>query len=103
MERALDAYIREILDSPEYGAYARARDKVKQYPELKARIDEFRRRNFEMQRCEDAALERLEAFEREYGDFVDDPLVSEFLDAELTFCRMMQQNSNQIMEAICFE
>ena len=103
MERALDAYILEILHSPEYWAYAKARDRVKQYPELKARIDEYRRKNFEVQRCEEAALEKLEAFEREYGDFVDDPLVSEFLDAELAFCRMMQQNGNRIMEAICFE
>ncbi len=103
MERALNVYIQRILDSDEYREYARIRDKVKRDPELKTRIDEFRKRNFEMHRSEDAALEKLEAFEREYGDFMDEPLVSEFLNAELAFCRMMQQNNDIIMRAIQFE
>ena len=103
MEHALNAYIQEILNSPEYKGYAEIRDKVKLYPDLKAQIDEFRTRNFEIQRSNDAAFEKLEAFEREYGEFRDIPMVSEFLEAELAFCRMMQQNNNVIMNAIRFE
>ena len=63
MEHALNAYIQEILNSPEYKEYAEIRDKVKLYPDLKAQIDEFRTRNFEIQRSNDAAFEKLEAFE----------------------------------------
>ena len=100
MEHALNAYIQEILNSPEYKEYAEIRDKVKLYPDLKAQIDEFRTRNFEIQRSNDAAFEKLEVFEREYGEFRDIPMVSEFLEAELAFCRMMQQNNNVIMNAI---
>ncbi len=103
MERALEAYIQEILNSPEYKEYAKVRDKVKLYPDLKIQIDEFRTKNFEIQRSKDAAFEKLEEFEREYGEFRDIPLVSEFLEAELAFCRMMQQNNNVIMNAIRFE
>ena len=103
MEHALNAYIQEILNSPEYKEYAEIRDKVKLYPDLKAQIDEFRTRNFEIQRSNDAAFEKLEAFERESGEFRDIPMVSEFLEAELAFCRMMQQNNNVIMNAIRFE
>ena len=103
MERALDAYIQEILSSPEYKEYARMRDKVKLYPDLKAQIDEFRTRNFELQISKDAAFEKLEELEREYDDFRDIPMVAEFLAAELAFCRMMQQNNNIIMNAIRFE
>ena len=100
---ALDAYIQEILDSPEYKEYAKVRDKVKLCPDLKAQIDEFRAKNFEMQRTGEDAFEKLEAFEKEYGEFRDIPLVSEFLEAELAFCRMMQQNNSVIMNAIHFE
>lgn len=103
MERALDAYIQEILKSPEYKEYTEVLEKVKLYPDLKAQIDEFRTRNYEMQRSKDAAFEKLEEFEREYGEFRDIPLVSEFLEAELAFCRMMQHNNNVIMNAIRFE
>lgn len=103
MERALDTYIQAILESPEYKKYAEILDKVKLYPDLKEQIDEFRTRNFEMQRSEDTAFEKLEAFERQYGNFMDIPMVAEFLEAELAFCRMMQQNNNVIMNAVRFE
>lgn len=100
---ALDAYIQEILNSPEYKEYATVLDKVKLYPDLKVQIDEFRTKNFEIQRSGDDAFEKLEELEREYGEFRDIPLVSEFLQAELAFCRMMQENNNVIMNAIRFE
>jgi len=102
MERALDLYIQEILCSDEYKRYACIRDKVKEDPELKARIDAFRTRNFELQRSDDA-FDRLDQFEREYEALMEESMVSEFLDAELAFCRMMQKNNNIIMRAIHFE
>lgn len=103
MEHALQVYIQGILDSKEYREYAEIRDKVKEYPELKERIDEFRARNFEMQRSKDAVFENLEALEKEYEEFIEIPMVSEFLEAELAFCRMIQHNNSVIMKAIHFE
>ena len=100
---ALDAYIQEILHSSEYREYAAVLEKVKLYPDLKAQIDEFRTKNFEMQRRGIDAFEKLDELEREYEEFRDIPLVSEFLQAELAFCRMMQENNNVIMNAIRFE
>ena len=102
MERALDLYIQEVLASEEYKRYACIRDKVKEYPDLKARIDIFRTKNFELQRSDDA-FDKLEEFEREYEELMEEPMVAEFLDAELAFCRMMQKNNNIIMRAIHFE
>lgn len=103
MERALQAYIDKILESEEYREYARQRDRVKQYPELKAQIDTFRIQNFKMQTGRDMVFEKIEGFEREYADFREQPMVSEFLEAELAFCRMMQRHNEEIMEAIDFE
>ncbi|MBQ7777031.1 MAG: YlbF family regulator [Lachnospiraceae bacterium] len=103
MKQALQAYIDKILESEEYREYAKQRDKVKQYPELKAQIDEFRTRNYEMQTGRDMVFEKIEAFEREYEDFREQPLVDDFLRAELAFCRMMQEHNSAIMEAIDFE
>lgn len=103
MEQALQAYIGKILESEEYKEYAMQKERVKQYPELKAQIDEFRARNFEMQTSKDMVFEMIEAFEREYRDFRENPLVNDFLAAELAFCRMLQRNSARIMDAIDFE
>ena len=48
-------------------------------------------------------LDKMEAFEREYEKFREDPLVEEFLDAELAFCRMMQEIDVKLAEAVDFE
>lgn len=103
MEQALQAYIDKILESEEYREYAIQRDKVKQQPELKAQIDVFRTKNFEMQTGKDLVFEKIEAFEKEYEGFRENPLVADFLEAELAFCRMMQKYNGRIMDAIDFE
>lgn len=103
MEQSLQTYIDMLLQSEEYLKYVEQKERVKQYPELKKQIDEFRRRNFEMQNSRDMVFEKIEAFEREYADFRDNPLVADFLEAELAFCRMMQAHYAQVMGAIDFE
>ncbi len=103
MEQSLQAYIEKLLKSKEYQKYVEQRERVKQYPDLKKQIDEFRRRNFEMQNSEDLVFEKIEFFEKEYEDFRDNPLVADFLEAELAFCRMMQRHYGEVMRAIDFE
>ena len=48
LESATEEYIAAILSSEEYVTYRQELEKVKQYPELKAQIDDFRKRNFEL-------------------------------------------------------
>ena len=103
MEQALQAYIDRILESEEYREYALQKDRVKQQPELKAQIDDYRIRNYQMQTSKDMVFEKIEAFEKEYQDFTEIPLVADFLAAELAFCRMMQKHNGKIMEAIDFD
>lgn len=101
---AVDELIAEILDSPEYHAYDEQRNKVNQFPELKSQIDEFRERNYLLQISDDAdALEKLERFEQEYSDFLENAMVADFLAAELAFCRMVQDINLRLTEAMHFE
>ena len=103
MEQSLQAYIDKLLQTEEYVRYVEQKERVKQYPDLKKQIDEFRRRNFEMQTSRDMVFEKIEAFDREYADFRENPLVADFLEAELAFCRMMQAHYAKIMGAVDFE
>ena len=103
MEQSLQAYTDKLLKSEEYLKYVEQKERVKKYPDLKRQIDEFRRRNFDMQNSGDMVFEKIEAFEREYADFRDNPLVADFLEAELAFCRMMQNHYAIVMGAIDFE
>ncbi len=100
---ALDRLVGAILDSEEYKEYDKQRNRVKQYPDLKAQIDEYRKKNFELQTSEENVFEKLSQFEKEYADLRENPMVSDFLTAELAFCRMMQDINLRLTEALHFE
>lgn len=103
MEQALDAYIHMLLETEEYQEYILQKKRIGRFPELKARIDAFRKRSFEVQNNKNGALDRIEELEKEYERLVEEPAASDFLEAELAFCRMMQRHGDKIMEAIDFE
>lgn len=100
---AVDSYIMAIRNTETYQNYVRERDRVKQYPELKAQIDDFRKRNYELQSSPDTDFHKIDQFERDYEDFRENPMVDDFLAAELAFCRMMQKANMQVTAAIEFE
>ena len=102
-ENAINSFVNAILATEEYKAYAFELDKVKQYPELKAQIDDFRKRNYELQNSNELDFYKLDCFEREYQMIRENPLVADFLAAELDFCRMMQEINLRITEALKFE
>ncbi len=103
IDNAVEHIIDAILSSEEYRQYDVQRNKVNQYPELKAQIDEYRKLNYELQNRKDYAFDKIDAFEREYAVFRENSLVSDFLAAELALCRMMQGINLRITEAMHFE
>lgn len=103
LDRAVETLIKAILDSEEYNAYRVERDKVLQHPEVKAQIDEFRKRNYELQFSADMDFEKLDRFEKEYEGFRATPLVSDFLAAELSFCKKMQRIETTVTAALDFQ
>ena len=105
VQKALEQLAQAIKDSDIYREYRRQSEKVDNTGDMREKIDESRVRNFELQnsvQTEDL-LDKLDAFEREYEKFREDPLVEEFLDAELAFCRMMQEIDVKLAEAMDFE
>ncbi len=103
IDNALEHLIETILESEEYREYDAQRDKVNQFPELKAKLDEFRRLNFELQTSDDYTIEKIDQFEMQYAEFRENELVSAFLAAELAFCRMMQDINLRLTAAMDFE
>lgn len=107
MDKAVHEKTQELIvlikNCSEYTAYEEQLRRVKQVPGLKEQIDNFRRQNFALQSSNDYSFEKIEAFEREYEKFRENPLVSDFLSAELAFCRMMQSITIQITDAVEFE
>ena len=94
-----------IRESDTYREYLDQREKIKKQPELYDKVNEFRQRNFDLQNEYDSEdlFDRMEAFEQEYMKFRENPLVEDFLRAELAFCRMMQEVNILITAEIDFE
>lgn len=94
-----------IMSSRTYKEYLYQREKIKKQPQLYEKVNEFRQRNFDLQNETDSddMFDRMEAFEREYEKFREDPFVDSFLQAELAFCRMMQEVYVLLAEEIDFE
>lgn len=107
-ERVLEVtkfFISELKHSPEYREYELKLEKIKAQPELHARVNEFRKRNFEIQSNEapEHLMDRLEALEQEYADILGLSPVEGFLVAELAYCRMIQEVVGLIVEETDFQ
>lgn len=99
-------YIEKIRENSICVKYFEQKELVTtQYPELKRQIDEFRQRNFRLQNETDSdrLFDEIDRFEREYEEFRKNPVVSDFLEAELAFCRMFQEIQSTIGEAFAID
>ena len=94
-----------IQETDTYKEYYNQREKVKKQPELYDKVNEFRQKNFDLQNESDSEdlFDRMEAFDQEYAKVREDPLVDDFLRAELAFCRMMQDVEILLAAEIDFE
>ncbi len=104
-DEALDGLIHAIHESPEYKRYQDIRAKVHELPELEQKIHAFRKKNYETQNFADEwdLYERVDGLEREGAEFRKDPLVNEYLDAELAICRLFQKINWEIVQNIDFD
>ncbi len=103
VEQSLDNLIDTIKSDDIYLEYKKQLDLLRQDPELKRQVDDFRKRNYDMQMDGDLDFAKLESFREEYREFRTNPLVDSFLAAELDFCRMMQNINFKIIDAVDFE
>lgn len=103
VEDATQELIDTIKESDIYVEYKKQLELLKQDPELKRQVDDYRKRNYEMQSGMDLDFGTLSRFMEEFKSFRENTLVDNFLAAELDFCRMMQKMDFAITEAVDFE
>ncbi len=96
------ALIRSIQESEEYVHFSKLRDQVRQQPELRRQITEFRLHVFEVQNSREPLdmYEEQQRLCRDYEEFRRDQLVNGFLLAELRICRMLQKITEEVAEAV---
>ena len=104
VDQAIEDLLSVIRQTKEYIEYKIQYDKINMQPELHKQIDEFRIENYQLQNStpEEEMLQCIEQFEQKYQTFRENPLVNDFLEAELAFCRKMQEITLKITEGLQF-
>ena len=97
VNQAVEQMVQAIRNTDAYMEYRR------QLGRIKKQIDDFRTRNFELQTSKDTNFDKIDQFTRENEAFRENPLVSDFLAAELAFCRMMQEIGLYVTDQMKFE
>lgn len=86
-----DEVIAKLCDTAEYKEYMSLLSRIKEDAGLYERLTEFREKNFMLQQSDSEDLfDMLDALTNEYEDVINIKLVSEFMEAEAGFCRVMQ-------------
>jgi cell fate (sporulation/competence/biofilm development) regulator YlbF (YheA/YmcA/DUF963 family) len=97
VKEALEQFLRAFRESEAFRDYAYQKQRVKEIPGLADRINEFRRKRMEFQYYNgDDLFEKVDEFEREYSSFEEEPVVREYLAAELEICRQVQEINTAI-------
>ena len=88
-----------------YTAFREASRKVKEVPGLKQKLDEFRKKNYMLQNDSNAydLFDEVQNLEREYEDLQKNPLIQEYLAAELQICRIIQRCADEILTSVDLE
>lgn len=101
----LEEFMHAIRQTDVAKKYDDVRERVMQDAQLALQIDEFRRNNYimQMQTYPDQIMESSDHFAKEHEKFRENPLVQEYLEAELAYCRMLQDITTKILGVIPLE
>ncbi len=91
-----------IKESEQYANYTACRNTLIEHPDLLNGLNEFKRKNAEIQNNSDIEnpFEEINSLVKEYDELVHDTTVSEYLKAERKLCRMMRNIYEEIADGI---
>jgi len=93
VKKDVEHFISVLKNTEEYLDYRQKSAKVEEDENLKNKLQEYRIMNYNLQQELDpeAIRQRTQDLERMYDELEHNPVAADFLDAEMTFCRMMQE------------
>ena len=105
MKAAARRYVKAIKETDCYVKYAAQLQTIQRYPEIYEQVNEYREKNYQIQNLtsQEKLFDAVDELEKEYAEFRKNPMVDDFLRAELAFCRMMQEVNIFTMQELDFE
>lgn len=101
IKKAMEEFLTALKESSCYQDYYYQKERVKRVPGLAERINDFRTKRFEFQNYEGEDLfEKVDEFEKQYETFQEEPMVREYLAAELEICRLVQEINDAIIDLV---
>ena len=102
IQRCVKALIEVIRQGETYQKYIRCEKKLHEHPELLKKIDEMRAAAYRLHNSEGNGdiYAQIEQYEQKFHEYRKNPLVNEFLEAELDVCKMMQQIGTSIQGGV---
>lgn len=95
--------IAAIRDGKIFARYEKARKAIGEYPEKKALADGFREQSYLMAVEHRDGSEEIRLLLEKRSELTADPVIAEYLAAELDLCRMLQRISMQILNVADLE
>lgn len=93
----LNALTDAMRNTIDYQSYLKLEAELDKDKDLKKRVDEFRLQNFSLQKEENVDLfDAVDDIDREFVELRKNPVVEEYLEAELSVCKMVQRVLNAI-------
>ncbi len=88
-----------LINGDVYKRYITAKEEIAKEPELMAKVDEFRKKNFFIQNEENNnKFDGLKKLKSDYYEIMADKRVKKYLDSELILCRTIQKINAILVE-----
>lgn len=104
IDERLTDLIGAIRESGEFRRYQEAKNKLHENPELEEVVHNFRKKNYQIQNSGNVNLfDEVDKLERENSSIRRNPVVEEYMNAEIAFCRVVQNINWTLIEGLDFE
>lgn len=100
-ELQLEGFLKALQETQEYIEYQSALKKIMQDKPLYDKINEFRRKNFELQISGAMDIfEKSDALRKEYQTVLLDPKAADFIYCEQRICRLARRIQDKISDCL---
>lgn len=101
IERCIEELKNAIKRSNEYTQYQILWEEISRKPELRDRLNQFRRERFYMDMGQQGDLAgKMNQITRDFEDILNQSLIKDFLAAEQRFSKKIRYIENSILEAV---
>jgi len=91
-------FVERLRNTETYNKYMEECQKLQPYPELRRQINRYREDTYALQNSDGDIFDKIDEYDRKYSEFRSNPLVENYLQAELKMVRMLQRIYDKIAE-----